>query len=309
MFYVKNFSKIFLLCFLILSQSTSLALNNSDSNIRQKDVNVSDVSSNNQAEKLNTQSTNKVETQTENNKLMDLENDIKSYLGNNINNIGLSYYDINNGENFNINGNKTFLAASTVKVQMNMVLADMFESGQVSSDEKIQYTSDMYEDGTGILQNSDLSKPIPISILSKYSIIYSDNIATNMIINRIGYENLRNSIDSKIGHSTDHSDNYITPNDETTLLNLLYKNIDNNPYYEEIINNMKSTEFNDRIDVYIPENIVAHKIGNYDTYVNDVGIIYTSNPFILSFYTNNLDNANKIIADISKMIYDYHNNM
>ena len=138
-------------------------------------------------------------------KLDKLENQIKIYLGSNINNIGLSYYDINSGMQMNINGSNTFLAGSTIKVQMNMVLADMFKNGQASVNEKLQYTPDCYETGTGILQGVDfaeLKNPLPIMLLSKYSIIHSDNIATNMIIKSIGYEKLRKDIDIKLGHVT-----------------------------------------------------------------------------------------------------------
>jgi beta-lactamase class A len=238
------------------------------------------------------------------NKRTELENQIKAYLGKNINKVGLSYYDINSGKEIIINGDKTFLAASTVKVQMNMVLDDMIQNGTVKENESLKYTADSFEEGTGILQSQDLSKPIALSVLSDYSIIYSDNIATNMIIKRINYYNMRNMIDAKLGHATDKSGNFITANDETTLLKQLYENVNSNTYYSKIIDDMKNTEFHDRLDLYLPHNIVAHKVGNYDDYVNDVGIIYTENPYILSIYTNSLDNANEVIAHISKMIYD-----
>jgi beta-lactamase class A len=238
-----------------------------------------------------------------------LEDEIKAYLGSNIDVVGLSYYDIKSGNEITINGDKTFLAASTVKVQMNMVLADLIKSGQISKDEALQYTDDLYEDGTGILQGEDLSSPISLKLLSKYSIVYSDNIATNMIMDRIGYDKMRSLIDSKIGHATDHSDNYITAKDETSLLKLLYENKDNNTLYNELIENMKNTEFHDRMDLYVPQNIVAHKIGNYDNYVNDVGIVYSKNPYILSVYTDEVEDADEVIAHISELIYNYQNSI
>lgn len=242
-------------------------------------------------------------------KAADLENAIKAYLGNNYDNVGLSYYDINTGRQITINGDKTFVAASTVKVQMNMVLADMIQNGQANANETLQYTEDCYEEGTGILQGQDLSKPLPLQLLSQYSIIYSDNIATNMIIDRIGNDNMRNAIDSKLGHTTDHTGNYVTANDEAALLKLLYENQSKNPYYSKLIDNMKQTEFHDRLDRDISQNLVAHKVGNYGAYVNDAGIIYTKNPYILSIYTNQVNNPEEVIAHISKMIYDYQNSI
>ncbi|AJA47174.1 hypothetical protein CPAST_c10740 [Clostridium pasteurianum DSM 525 = ATCC 6013] len=237
-----------------------------------------------------------------------LENEIKKYLGNNINNIGLSYYDVTSGESININSDKTFLAASTVKVQLNMILADMFANGQASQSEQLTYTQADYEEGTGILQDTNLSnKSYVTATLSDYSIIHSDNIATNMIMRRIGYENFRNLVDKKLGTATNHSGNYITASQETSILRKLYENEDSNSYYLHIIDIMKKTDFHDRLDKYINTNIVAHKVGNYGNYVNDVGIVYTNKPYIISIYTEGVSNTNEVIAHISKLIYDYQN--
>lgn len=239
----------------------------------------------------------------------ELENQIREYLGDRVNQVGLSFYETGTANRISINGEKTFLAASTVKVQMNMVLADSIVKGEVNPNEQLVYSEDFYEGGTGILQDEDLSNPLPLKLLSEYSIIYSDNIATNMIIGRLDYYRMRDLIDSKLGHATDHSDNFITPDDEVALLLQLYENKENNPYYTKIIEYMKNTEFHDRMDYYLPHEIVAHKIGNYDSYVNDVGIVYTKSPYILSIYTDGLDDAEIIIAHISKIIYDYENSI
>jgi beta-lactamase class A len=234
-----------------------------------------------------------------------LESDIKNYLGNNIDSVGLSYYDITSGGQININPNKVFLAGSTVKVQLNMILGDQFANGQASKNEQLTYKDSDYEDGAGVLQGTDLSKPYDITTLSDYSIIHSDNIATNMIEDRLGYENFRKAVDKKLGQPTDHSGNYITSSDETKLLKQLYENKDENSYYSHIVDIMKKTDFHDRLDKYVDKSIVAHKIGDYSDYVNDVGIIYTDKPYIISVYTKGVTNADEVIAHISKMIYDY----
>lgn len=238
-----------------------------------------------------------------------LEDEIKKYLGENINNVGISYYDIKSKSRVNINEDKVFLAGSTCKVQLNMVLADMLENGQIDENEQLNYKSSDYEEGTGILQGTDMSKPYKITLLSEYSITHSDNIATNMIIDKIGYDNFRNLVDKKLGQATDHSKNYITAAEETNLLTQLYKNKENNPYYTDLILYMKETDFHDRLDKYVSRNIVAHKIGDYSDYVNDVGIVYSDCPYIISIYTEGIPNASEVIANISKIIYNYQSTL
>lgn len=235
-----------------------------------------------------------------------LEQKIRDYLGTKTSKVGLGYYDIETGKSFSINGDKYFTAASTVKVQMNMVLFDMVKEGKVSIDEALQYTSADYEGGTGILQGQNKSKPIPLLTLSDYSIIYSDNIATNMIIRRINHTEMKRRFAEKVGHSIPMDKNVVTPNEGLTFLKLLYQNKDKNQYYTRLTGIMKTTVFHDRLDKYVPKSIVAHKIGNYGAFVNDVGIVYAPKPYIITVYTESLANANEIIANINRILYEAH---
>lgn len=234
----------------------------------------------------------------------ELEKEIKDYLGDRADKVGLVYYDINSQRSIIINGDKEFTAASTFKVPLNMIFFKRVKSGTVDINEKLQYQASDYEEGTGILQGEDLSAPLPLKDLSDDSIIYSDNIATNMILNRLGYDSVKNEEDAILGHTTDHSGNYMTPNEAAIFLKILYQNSNHNPYYDHLIDIMKHTEFHDRIDAKIPQDIVAHKVGNYGAYVNDIGIIYTPKPYILAVYTEDLPGAENVISDISQMIYN-----
>lgn len=242
----------------------------------------------------------------ENAQFAKLESEIKAYIGTNERKFGLYYYDLNSGKTIEINSNKEFAAASTVKVPMNMVLLDMVNQGKISLNETMRYNkSTDYEGGTGILQSKDLSKPIALKTLSEYSIIYSDNIATHMIMRKINKNYMRDSFDKMLGHKTTRTGNVTTAKDSGTFLKLLYNNPNKNPYYSELINYMKRTSFHDRIDKYIPQNITAHKIGNYGAYVNDIAIVYTNRPYVLVVLTNELPESSEKIAHISKMVYDY----
>lgn len=250
----------------------------------------------------------KVSVQEETSSLENLENKIKDYLGNELNNVGLIYYDLTTNKKISINADELFTAASTYKVGMNIVAYNMVKEGSLSLNDSIKYSSGYYEEGTGILQSqidTTLNSPISIQKLLDYSIIYSDNIATNMVNEKLGgFNSVRQAVSYFTGVSEPTvSGNVITPETEFRLLKNLYSNRFDE-YYAHLIEVMKTTEFHDRIDKYLPYNLVAHKIGSYDSYINDVGIIFTDKPYILVIYTNELTDATEKIATLSKIIYN-----
>jgi len=235
----------------------------------------------------------------------DLQSEINSYIGPDKSRIGLIYYDLEIGTSIEINPNMEFVAASTVKVPMNITLLDLVQKGSIDFGSSIQYEESDYEGGTGILQGQDKSKPIPLKTLSEYSIIYSDNIATQMIIRTIGHDRMYDAFSKIVGHDVEDTGNLTTPANNAAYLKRLYTNPNNNPNYAFLIANMKKTIFHDMIDKYIPHEITAHKVGENDTYYHDIAIVYTKRPYILAVFSNGVPNAQEKIAKISKMIYDY----
>lgn len=243
---------------------------------------------------------------------LDMEKGIKEYLGNDISKVGVVYYDIERKQKIAINEEKVFTAASTVKVQMNMIAYDWVREGKLSLDEKLKYVkSKHWEAGTGILQGEDKSQPIHIQKLLDYSIIYSDNIATRMVMDRLGSnKNVRTIANQMAGTNNEVAQNKVTAEEEFRLLKILYENREDKNY-AHLIEVMKNTKFHDRLDKYLPQTIVAHKIGDYATFVNDVGIVFTDKPYILVVYTNELPGLSEFephekIAGLSKIIYEAH---
>ena len=236
--------------------------------------------------------------------LEELKSDIINMVGENIDFFSLIYYEFDSKDIIEINSDYSFMPASTYKVPLNMLLCDMAFKKEVDMDSSMSYYSEDYESGAGILQGSHmLYEPIALTTLSEYSIVYSDNIAANMLIRMLGYYNLIDYMEQVSGIILD--DMYlIKPKMMLALLERLYYNVENNPYYDTLIEYMKNTSFHDRIDAFIPYDIVAHKIGDYDVYVNDVGIVYTEKPYIVIFYTEGFSYED--IAKISKMLYDYN---
>ncbi len=147
---------------------------------------------------------------------------------------------------------------------------------------------------------------VTISELLDFSLIYSDNIATNMLGHYLGgHASSRQMIYDLLNITYDSSKNYITAEIEYQILSYLYAHKDN-VNFSHMLDILTKTDFEGRMDKYLPEGLSAHKIGTYDSYVHDVGIILDNNPYILVIYTKGVENADEVIAQISKAIYQYN---
>lgn len=230
-----------------------------------------------------------------------------NYLGENRTNVGLVYYNLSTKAYVRINENMDFDAASTYKVGLNLLYYYLAEKGVLSLTDTIAYYDYYYQDGTGILAGYCYSgMKISIQDLLDLSIIYSDNIATAMLSEYLGgYNAVRQQLYTVLNIDYILYANMLTPAISVEILNYIYENMDL-PGFHHLIETMKVTIFHERLDRYLPYNLVAHKIGSIDSYVHDIGFVFTEEPYIISIFTVNLYNADKIIADLSKIIYNKH---
>lgn len=222
---------------------------------------------------------------------------------------GVTYIDLATGEMVNVNDQVEYIAASTSKLPINMVLFKDIEAEKVKLEDKLVYKQEDFEAGTGIIQNSPYGTEYNVRETSKLSIRKSDNCGVNMIIRQVGIENVRQYIvglGGKVYYGKRHRS---CPYDMALVAQDLYKHyLVNEEVYGELINNLENTDWSDRIDAKLPPEIkVAHKIGNQTKTANDVGIVFGKHPYVLSIMTEDVDfgTACNNIASLSKKIFDF----
>lgn len=251
----------------------------------------------------------KSEAPPKNSIMSPLEAKILNYLGSNVSNVAISFYDIKTKESFDINGDILFKAGSVYKVPLNMVLYDLVQKGKINLNDTVPYVHEKhYESGSGLLQNYIVDETLPpktYANLSKLSLINSDNIAANMLISGISlHANLYKEYGKLLGHTLNRKGNLFSTNEINEFLKKIYFNEGGNPYYERIIDYLKKSSVGVRLGKYIPDSIIANKYGSYDGNYHDVAIVFGNRPFILSVFTRNLPNAETIIAQVGKMVYE-----
>ncbi|MFZ5596896.1 MAG: serine hydrolase [Bacillota bacterium] len=226
---------------------------------------------------------------------------------------GVFVIDLKSGKSMGINPLEQFHAASTFKLPLNIYLYEKVDRGEADLLKRLVYEKRHYEGGTGILQNSPFGSSFEMGLLSRYSIIYSDNVATNMLLSYLGRKNVKDRMRSMGGLVVEDDRNITCPRDMALyMLHLLNFAADHPEQGNLLIGYLENTVFNDRIPAPLPgEVVVAHKIGNWPatgTY-NDVGyVMHPKNPYIISVFSRGTPGqsaAFSVIRKISGAVYDY----
>lgn len=104
--------------------------------------------------------------------------------------LGVAVRHIESGEEASINGDEVFPTASVFKVPVIVELYRQLDAKRLSLDVRIILKDSIKVPGSGILK--ELSEGLEVSILdlSRLMMILSDNTATDMIVNRVGKENV-----------------------------------------------------------------------------------------------------------------------
>jgi len=271
-------------------------------------------------------------------KLPDLKKTIESILSNKKADVGVSIIGPYHKEKIQINGSKLYPMLSTVKFPIALTVLNKIEKGELSLQQKLFIKKEeLLEDTWSPFRKEypDGNIEITLEEAIKWMISYSDNNLTDILMRLIGgpepVQQFINSKDFMIRNNEEdmHKDwesqfvNKITPNEATRLLEVFNNGkILNKEHtlwlYNAMLNNTSGTK---RLKGNLPKHVkTAHRTGTSFTNkegmtgaVNDFGIIELSDKkklyiavFVHDTYEK-FDDAEAIIADISKATYEYYN--
>ena len=236
---------------------------------------------------------------------------------------------------FNYRGQDSFVIMSVAKLPIAIYAMHMVNSKQLRLDTLLFIDSNDIKRDTHSPTVNGHTQPFSITLQQaiEASILLSDNITTDLIIDavggvknieaffkQLGYKDLHVRSNYRNMHPNQLGANCSSPNEMNQLLLAFYFNYNKqgaNPDF--IYQLMKSTPTGpNRIRGELPsKTIVAHKTGTYFTdtkhvAINDVGIIRTQKGILfLSVFVNDFKMSSKqaddIIAEISKMLFDHYN--
>jgi beta-lactamase class A len=253
-----------------------------------------------------------------------LEQSLQEYVNSltqNNSEISLYIKDLSTEYEIKINSDKEIPSASLVKIPIMAAVYELAEKGDLSLNEKLTYKKKYRCGGSGIIKRSRYGTKFTIRELVELMISLSDNVATHMLIDRIGIKNL-NKIFKELGLKNTNIDrfvmdlqardkgieNYTTAEDIGLLLEKIYRGkLVSKEASIEMLLIMLKQRISDRIPKKLPTQVaVAHKTGLMKDVCHDAGVVYTNNgDFIICVLTHNIKPqvAKEIIADVAYMTY------
>ncbi len=251
--------------------------------------------------------------------------------------VAVAYYDLATGKELLINPDVSFHAASTMKVPVMMEIFRQAAAGKLSLDERIPVKNDFASivDGShySLTPDSDSDQSLytkagqteTIRELIRLMITVSSNLATDLLIERvtpervmdlmhtIGAEHIRVLRGVEDGKAFQHGlNNTTTARDLMIILRrIAERRAVSTKASDEMIKIMLDQKFNEGIPAGLPRNArVSHKTGSITRINHDAAIVYPSHrkPYVLVVLTRGIEDeklAHKLIADISRTVYEY----
>lgn len=231
--------------------------------------------------------------------------------------MGVAIEDLTTGDHFFLHEDEVFAQASSIKIT---VLADLYLQSQQG---RLKLT-DLYTVQTSdLVPDSDIMNGLTPGItrvtfrdLATMMVAVSDNAATNVLIDKVGIQNVNTMLDSlglthtrlrrkmmDLQAAKEGRENISTPREMMQLLEAIYRGKVLNKESTTDFFNLLSTNKNSFIPHDLPPGLkIANKPGELEAVRNDSGIVFVEGrPYVICVMTGFLRNERDGEEAISKV--------
>jgi beta-lactamase class A len=231
--------------------------------------------------------------------------------------MGVAIEDLTTGDHFFLRENEVFAQASSIKIT---VLANLYLQAQQG---KLKLTDLYTVQASDLVPDSDIMNGLTPGVtritlrdLATMMVAVSDNSATNVLIDRVGLENVNAMLDSlglahtrlrrkmmDVQAAKEGRENISTPREMMTLLEAIYRG--------KVLNKESTADFfkvlSTNKDSWIPRDLpadlkIANKPGALEAVRNDSGIVFVEGrPYVICVMTAFLRNERDGEEAISKI--------
>jgi beta-lactamase class A len=247
--------------------------------------------------------------------------------------VGLAIIDLATGDTLSLRGDDPFPTASTIKVPVLVEVYHQVARGRLGLQDPLVVLGIDQVPGSGVLRFLTAPHHLTVRDAAFLMVAFSDNTATNLLLDKVGLRAVGVRMDSLGLHRTrihsrvfdrassiapDSSVRYglgvTTPNEFARLLAMLYRGEVVSPdASREMLGLLRHQFYSEAMPRHLPPGTsVAHKTGSVSAARSDCGIIYTpGRDIVLCVLTAQnqdtswrIDNeAQLLIADLARMVH------
>lgn len=236
---------------------------------------------------------------------------------------GMFFLDMETGQYLDINGEKVFPAASTIKFPILVALFQEVDAGRIKLNETLVMRRDLITGGSGTMQYSRAGSRYSLLQTATKMMTISDNTGTNMIIDRLGGKaklnqrfrswGLQNTIIRNLLGDFKGT-NTTSAKDLVRLAALISNNtLLSSTSQSQAIDIMRRCENKSLLTAGLGKGaVIAHKTGTLGIILGDAGIVQmsTGKRYLAGIMVRRPfgDSRGKVfINQVSRLVYNYLN--
>lgn len=222
----------------------------------------------------------------------------------------IAVQDLASGERWVLGGEIRYHPASTIKMPVTLYALSQFRAGDLRWSETIQYTeADFESPGGGAFETAPFGDWYPVENLVNRALMYSNNVAVNMLGRRLGWNNIRawsRSIGGELYRRSDGAPEVTVLSELGWWLHLEQVSREDPDRAALILEPLAAVAYRGRISAGLPDGVRhLHKFGSYDGYYHDGALIFSDHPYAMVVLTHGGQEheADEAIARTSAAIY------
>ena len=238
--------------------------------------------------------------------------------------LALAVKDLTSGEEFFINADEIMPQASSIKITVLAELYRQVQQGKLKlTDEYIVRSEDLVPGSDIMLGLTPGVTRLTLRDLATMMVAVSDNSATNVLISRVGMDNVNAMLESQGLHVTrlrrkmmdlkaasEGRENVATPREMMTLLETIHRGkLLNKEMTEDFLKVLSTHKESSMLQGLPDDAVAANKPGELEAVRNDSGIVMVKNrPYILCVMTAYLKDerdGSAAIRKIAALTYSY----
>jgi len=248
--------------------------------------------------------------------------------------VAVAYRTLDGKTELFIDGDKPFHAASTMKVAIMIELFRQARDRKLSLDDTLPIRNEFrsivdgspYQlsegDDSDTLVYAAVGKSMTLRQLCDLMITVSSNFAANLLIERLGVENIRRTVSAlgadgmQVLRGVEDQKAFDKGMNNTTTARGLLVLLDRIAHGTAVdasadaamIEILKRQKFSDAIPAGLPTGIgVAHKTGNITRIHHDAAVVFAARPYVLVLLVRGIEDQKKsgaVMADLSRAVYE-----